>query len=99
MKTSPAYPERLHFDPTHPCCETSASAKLFPELLNVNTNCRHRGHITTVFLESRGIGITDRKVTIDPVAWAECVKSPNFQSYYEVSMAKMRLEQALANRN
>ncbi|MDR3405532.1 MAG: hypothetical protein P4L99_23760 [Chthoniobacter sp.] len=98
MKTNTAFPEVLHYDPSHPACETPAAADLFPDLLHLSTNHRHRGRIATVLIESDGVGVQHREVTIDPVAWAECVKSPNFRACYDLSMAKLALQEALGAR-
>ncbi len=96
MKAETTYPEVLHFDPSHPACETPASADLFPDLLQLSTNHRHRGRVATVLVESCGNGVQHREVSIDPLAWAECVQSPNFRACYDLSMAKLALQEALA---
>lgn len=85
MKTK-SLPELLHFDPSHPCCETPASADLFPDLLRLVHNRENRGRIASVVIESFGIGIQNRPLSIDESAWNDCVKNPNLRSCYEQSL-------------
>lgn len=98
MKTNPTFSEVLHFDPTHPCCETPAAADFFPDLLHLTLNNRHRGRVATAVVESCGNGVQDRVLTVDEKAWAACVMSPNFRACYDLSMAKLALQEALAGR-
>lgn len=98
MKTETEYPEVLHFDPTHPCCETPAAADLFPDTLHLDPNKCHRGRIASAVVESCGIGVQGRLMTIDQKAWEECVKNPNFRACYDLSMAKLTLQEVLAER-
>ena len=94
MKTT-SHPEVLHYDPTHPCCESTTAADLFPDLLRLEHNRENRGRVASIFIESLGIGVQDRRLTIEPVAWNECVKHPNFRPCYDLSMARMALQQAM----
>ena len=98
MKTKSSFPEVLHFDPAHPCCETPSAADLFPDILHLSMNTRHRGRIVTVVVESCGIGVQGHVITVDEKAWEECVKTPNFRACYDLSMAKLALQRALTER-
>ena len=94
MKTK-SISEVLHFDPSHPCCETPASADLFPDLLRLVHNRQNRGRIASVLIESFGIGIQSRRLSIDESAWNECVKTPNFRPCYDLSMANLAMNQSM----
>ena len=98
MKTETQFPEVLHFDPAHPCCATPSSADLFPDLLNLDTNKRNRGRVVTDVVESCGVVTQNCVLTVDTKAWEECVKSLNFRACYDLSMAKLALQEALAAR-
>lgn len=89
------HPEVLHYDPTHLCCETPASADLFPDLLHLLHNKENRGRVASIFMESIGIGIQGQHLTMDEAIWNECVKHPNFQACYDLSMAKLALQKAM----
>jgi hypothetical protein len=56
------------------------------------------GRVATVVLESCGIGVQERVIIVDEKAWEECVKSPNFRTCYYLSMAKLALQEAVAER-
>lgn len=88
-------PEVLHYDPSRPCCESTAAADLFPDLLNLERNKVNRGRMASIFLESIGIGIQVRGLMVDESAWKECVKHPNFQACYDLSMAKLALQRSI----
>jgi len=87
--------EVLHYDPSRPCCETPASADLFPDLRHLANNGDNRGRVASIFMESIGLGIQGRHVTVDEAAWKECVKHPNFRACYDLSMAKLALQNAM----
>ena len=94
MKTT-SHPEVLHYDPTHPCCESSTAADLFPDLLRLKDNAENRGRVASIFIESIGIGVQERRLTIDETAWNECLKHPNFRACHDLSMARQALQQAM----
>ena len=91
----PSIHETLHYDSTHPCCESPSAADLFPDLLRLDHNTENRGRIASIFFESLGLGIHSRRLTIDESAWCECVKHPNFQACYDLSMARLALQKAM----
>ncbi len=84
-----------HYDPSQPCCETPASADLFPDLLHLLNNEENRGRVASTFIESIGIEIQGRQLTMDESVWNECVKHPNFQACYDLSRAKLALQDAM----
>ena len=94
MKTQ-THPEVLHYQATHPCCESPADADLFPDLLHLEANKNNHGRFASIYLESVGVGIQDWQLTIDETSWKECVKHSNFRACYDLSMAKLALEKAI----
>lgn len=96
MKTKAALPDVLHYDATRPCCETPSAGDFFPDLLRIQLNHLNRGRVFAVLTESHGVGLQNREMIVDQAAWDECVKSPNFRACYDLSMAKLALQQALA---
>lgn len=98
MNTKPSLSEVLHFDPTRPCCETPAAADLFPDLLILKVNQSNRGRVASIVIESRGIGVQRSELSVDSETCEECVKAPHFRACYDLSMAKLALQEALASR-
>ena len=94
MKTL-SHREVLHYDPAHPCCDTPSLADFFPDLLRLDHNVENRGRVASIFIESLGIGIQSHRLTIDEKAWSECVKHPNFRACYDLSMARLALQEAI----
>lgn len=68
---------------------------LFPDLDQIGTNAANRGRIASIFVESIGIGTQSKSLTIDEEAWSQCVAHPNFPACYQLSMAKLELQNAL----
>lgn len=94
MKTL-SHREVLHYDPSRPSCESPAAGDFFPDLLHLVKNVENRGRVASIFIESMGIGIQDYRMTIDEAAWNECVTRPNFRACYDLSMARMAMQQAM----
>lgn len=91
----PTHREVLHYDPAQPCCDTPSRADFFPDLLRLDHNVENRGRVASIFIESLGIGTQSRRLTIDENAWSECVQHPNFRACYDLSMARLALQEAI----
>ena len=91
MKSSTP-PDLLHYDSKRSCCESPLDADLFPDLERLKTNKINRGRIASIYLQSFGIGLQKKELTVDEEAWSEYVKHPNFRSCYDLSMAKLALK-------
>lgn len=98
VMNTPSHRELLHYDPSRPCCKSPAAADFFPDLLRLVKNAENRGRVASIFIESEGIGVQDQRLTIDQAAWNECVKHPNFRACYDLSMARMAMQQAMLGR-
>jgi hypothetical protein len=91
----PPLKEVLHFDKHQACCSNPAMGDLFPDLLLLEKNVLNRGRVLGAYLAASGLGIQERRVVEDPQAWQACIESPNFRSCYDLSLAKLHLQEAL----
>ncbi len=87
--------EVLHYEPSQRCCDTPSRGDLFPDLLRLDYNVENRGRVASIFVESLGIGIQDRRLAFDEKAWEDCMKQPNFRACYDLSMARLVLQEAV----
>lgn len=88
--------EVLHFDEHQACCSNPGVGDLFPDLLLLEKNVLNRGRVLGVYLAAIGLGVQERRVVEDPKAWKACIESPNFRSCYDLSVAKLHLQEALS---
>ena len=88
-------PEVLHYNPARPCCESPAAADLFPDLMRLDHNVENRGRVASIYIESVGIGDQSHRLTTDAEAWSACVQHPNFRACYDLSMARLAMQQAM----
>lgn len=65
---------------------------LFPELAATRYNQHNRGRVFGVRVEKCGVGIQNKDITVDREAWANCLKCPDFDDCYKLSMAKLAFE-------
>lgn len=75
---------------------TECYGKMFPDLLKLEINEPNRAAVATVFLESVGIGIQGKKLTIDKAQWVQCVECPDFDHCYKLSLAKALLQHVVS---
>ncbi|MDN0084959.1 hypothetical protein QU487_19790 [Crenobacter sp. SG2305] len=87
--------EKLHFDPNQPCCGDPSIGDMFPDLLALEPNMINRGRIFSVTIMATGLGVQAREMTVDQAAWVACSRSPHFRSCYDLSLAKLALQQAI----
>jgi len=71
---------------------------MLPDLDQLEYNQPCRGKVFTVYLESQGIGIQSRKLIADSVQWELCQQCPLYTSCRDLSMMRLALERALADR-
>ncbi len=84
-----------HYDPARPCCESTSEADLFPDLEHLKYNVENCGRVASILVKSIGIGIQQRKLTIDEQGWRECFKHPNFRACHDLAMAKLAMQKEL----
>lgn len=71
---------------------------MFPNLDRVDLNKPSSGKAFDVLVESHGIGVSSRQVTVRPEGWDKCTACDNYRDCYDLSMAKLALATALAAR-
>ena len=71
--------------------ETTCCGNMFPDLDRLEDNQPARGRVFEVLLESKGIGLSGRRITVDPDQWKRCVACEQYRSCYDLSMAKLLL--------
>ena len=71
---------------------------MFPNLDRVDLNKPSSGKAFDVLVESHGIGVSSRQVTVRPEGWDECTACENYRDCYDLSMARLALATALAAR-
>ncbi len=71
---------------------------MFPDLDRMDVNKPLAGKAFDVLVESRGIGVSSRQMTVRPDGWDECTTCENYRDCYDLSMAKLALTMALAVR-
>lgn len=95
--STPPRPFVLHYDPSLPCCEPATAADLFPDLHQLQPNVENKGRVASIFIEAVGVVTQSSDLIIDKEAWNECVKHPDFRSCYDLSMAKLALQQGMSS--
>ena len=68
---------------------------MFPDLSRLDVNRPLAGKALQVLVESRGIGVSSRQVTVRPDGWDECTACKSYRDCYDLSMAKLALATAL----
>lgn len=89
--------EHLHYDPKKECGSGACLGELFPDFVRLVLNVVNRGRAFGVLIESCGIGTQRKEVVIDEAAWKTCQECPDFDRCLQVSVAKLALQQAVAN--
>ena len=71
---------------------------MFPDLSRLDLNKPLAGKALQVLVESHGIGVSSRQVTVRRDGWDECTACENYRDCYDLSMAKLMLAMALEAR-
>lgn len=71
---------------------------MFPDLDRLDANKPLAGKAFNVLVESHGIVVSSRQVTVRPDGWDECTACENYRDCYDLSMARLALATALAAR-
>jgi hypothetical protein len=69
--------------------------RIFPDMLDLRINRENRGKVFGAFVQSAGVGVQDRKVSLDSAAWEGCTKCPDYRSCYDLSLGKLALQEAV----
>ena len=70
--------------------------KIFPDFERLNYNKPTDGVAFRVFIEKVGIGTQRRSLVVRQDAWDNCVECSDYRSCYDLSMAKLAMQRALA---
>jgi hypothetical protein len=68
---------------------------MFPDMDTVEHNRQVSGRAFGVRVDSQGIGIAGRSVSVDREGWAQCRGCESYGGCYDLSMAKLALGTAL----
>lgn len=69
---------------------------MFPDVSKLRFNKPNRGRVATIEIESHGIGIQNRGLSIDQQQWEACLQCERFDDCYKLSLAKLMMQQTLA---
>jgi len=78
----------------HPSCY----GRIFPDLAQLDTNTPLKGQVFTVLLESSGMFVQRRSISVNAAAWDACQRCPDYRSCYDLSLAHFLLAQAIEHR-
>ena len=71
---------------------------MFPDLDRLEDNRPLQGKAFTVKIESRGIGVSGRTVTVNTDGWTACVACERYRDCYDLSMGKLLLTHVVDSR-
>jgi hypothetical protein len=69
---------------------------LFPDFTRLKLNQPLGGQCFTALVTSRGLGVQSRKLEVQPEAWDKCIQCPDYRTCYDLSVAKLLMNVALA---
>lgn len=67
----------------------SCYGDMFPDLDRLERNCPLQGKAFAVLVQSKGIGVSGRTVTVNADQWRTCVACEHYRDCYDLSMAKL----------
>lgn len=86
----------MHNEPHKDCYGT-----MFPDSLHLSDNVPNAGKVFTVWMKAPQGSVlpvhSDRSVEINYDQWEACRRCAEFESCYQLSMAKIALESAVAS--
>jgi hypothetical protein len=62
---------------------------MFPDPDRLEHNCPLQGKAFGVLVESKGIGVSGRAITVNPDQWKKCVACGHYRDCYDLSMGKL----------
>ena len=69
--------------------------EMFPDMGHFERNRRVEGHAVSASVASVGAGVQGRTVTVNPEGWEECRHCSDYRTCYDLSMARLSIENAL----
>jgi hypothetical protein len=71
---------------------------MFPDLDRLENNQPLAGAAFTVLVESKGLGVSGRSVSVDQAKWRQCVACQRYRDCYDLSVAKLLLTHVVDSR-
>ena len=75
--------------------EPQCYGKMFPDLSRTLFNQWLEGRAFKMLVESSGMGLTGRSISVKLEEWKKCVACPSYRECYDLSMATLLLHQAM----
>ncbi len=72
--------------------------RMFPDLAQLEYNTPLKTQVFTVLLESAGMFVQRRSLSVDYAAWEACQQCSCYRSCYDLGVAQFLLTQALERR-
>ncbi len=76
--------------------ETDCYGAMFPDVSSLQVNKPNQAKVATILVESIGIGVQSRNLSIDRRQWETCLTCGRFEDCYKLSIAKLMMQQSLA---
>ena len=77
----------------HPECYGA----MFPDFTRLKRKKKLEGKAFTALVVSSGMGPQGRSLEVKPEAWGRCVECPDYRTCYDLSLAKLEMNDALMN--
>ncbi|ODU25230.1 MAG: hypothetical protein ABS95_00435 [Verrucomicrobia bacterium SCN 57-15] len=75
--------------------EPECYGKIFPDLSRTLFNQWLEGRAFKMLVESSGMGISGRTLSVKKEEWKQCVACPSYRECYDLSIATLLLHQAM----
>lgn len=77
--------------------ERACYGAMFPDLTRLEYNQPCRGKAFAVDIAGHGMVAQSRELAVDQASWAACTACPDYRSCYDLCIAKLMLQQAMAS--
>ncbi len=71
--------------------------KMFPDFTRLKRKERLEGQAFTALLTGSGTGAQGRSLEVKREAWEKCVACPDYRTCYDLSLARLEMNNALMN--
>jgi hypothetical protein len=71
--------------------------KMFPDFTRLKRKEALEGQAFTALVVSSGTGAQGRTLAVKDEAWAKCVACPDYRTCYDLSLAKLEMNDVLVN--
>ena len=70
---------------------------MFPDFTRLKRKEKLEGQAFTALVVSSGTGAQGRSLEVKPEAWGKCVACPDYRTCYDLSLAKLEMNNVLMN--